>query len=833
MANLGPERWREVSPHLDEALELPEAERAAWLSRLRLREPTLADDVEALLEERGMLSRESFLAKPASLPRPTASLSGQSFGAYTLVSLIGQGGMGNVWLARRSDGRFEGKAAVKLLNASLLGRAGEERFRREGNFLARLADPHIARLLDAGVSLSGQPYLVLEYVEGDPIDRFCDDHHLNVEERLRLFLDVLEAVAHAHANLLVHRDIKPSNVLVDHSGQVKLVDFGIAKLLEGEGEEGAETALTREGGRALTPEFAAPEQLTGGAVTTVTDVFALGTLLYLLLTGRHPAGATRQSAAELVRAIVDTEPDRASDAAPENLRRVLKGDLDTIVAKALKKNPDERYPSVAAFADDLRRYLAHEPIRARRDTVYYRTAKFVRRHSWGVAAAGTVALLLAGLVGFYTLRLAAERDRARLQAMKATKVSDLLTDLFTGADPFAEHRDKEPTVHELLDAGAERVQQELAEEPELQVEMLALIGKTYLRLGLQDRAEAILRKSVAVGRESLPDSELLALSLNELGVVLRRKGDLAAAARLLEQTLAIRRKVLAPDDEKLAVTLVELGRVYGDQELDDRAEPLFREALALRRRVLGDEDHNTAVSLGDLAGVLRRRGDLAGAESLFQQALGIYRKASGPEHPDVATTLFRLGQLAADRGEYAASEELFRQCVAIDARTLGKNHPDFAIDLLHFSRTLFQLGDYDEAAADAEEGIRIIRMTSGGDHQLITFGEIYLAEVHLARNEASLAEPLLWDAIRIRERAFRPGDWRIGVPKSVLGAALTALGRYGEAEACLRDAERVLKETPGQPAQEAEANRARLAALDAARGRPTALTAAGPAAAPR
>ena len=291
------------------------------------------------------------------------------------MSLIGQGGMGNVWLARRDDGRFEGRAAVKLLNASLVGRAGEERFRREGNILARLADPHIARLLDAGVSPSGQPYLVLEYVEGEPIDRHCDARSLGVEARLRLFLEVLEAVAHAHANLIVHRDIKPSNVLVGKDGQAKLLDFGIAKLLEGEGEAGAATALTREAGRALTPEFAAPEQMTGGAVTTATDVYALGILLYLLLSGRHPAGDALHSPGELVKAILETDPSRLSDAVsesrtqtaqirqqnavarattPDGLRRQLEGDLDTIVAKALKKNPAERYASVTALADDLR-----------------------------------------------------------------------------------------------------------------------------------------------------------------------------------------------------------------------------------------------------------------------------------------------------------------------------------------------------------------------------------------------------------------------------------------------------------------------------------------------
>ncbi|MGE5412701.1 MAG: tetratricopeptide repeat protein, partial [Syntrophomonadaceae bacterium] len=654
----------------------------------------------------------------------------------------------------------------------------------------------------------------------EPIDRFCETHDLDVEERLRLFLGVLDAVAHAHSNLIVHRDIKPSNVLVDGAGDVKLLDFGIAKLLHDESGAAEATALTREGGGALTPEYAAPEQVTAGPITTATDVYALGVLLYVLLAGRHPAQAELGNTAALIRAIVETEPDRISQAAPENRRRVLKRDLDTIVAKAVKKSPDERYVSVAALAEDLTRYLERRPIAARPDTLAYRTVQFVRRHAWGVAAAAAAAALLAGLVGFYTLRLAAERDRARLQAEKATKVSELLTDLLTGADPFSAHPGKEPTVRELLDAGAERVQKELVREPELQAEMLALIGKTYQRLGLHDRAEAILRKSVAVGRRSFPDSERLAGSLNELGVLLRRKGDLTAATPVLEQALAIRRRVLAPDDRELAVSLVELGRVYGDQELDARAEPLFRESLAIRRRVLGDEDHETGVSLGDLGFVLRRRGDLAGAESLFRQALEIFRKTSGPEHPDVASTLFQLALLAADREDYAASEQLFRQCVAIDGRALGENHPDYAFDIVHFSRTLLREGKYDEAAADAEKGIRVTEATSGKDHPLIAFGEIYLAEVHLARNEPSLAEPLLRDALRIRQRTFRADDWRIGVPRSDLGAALTALGRYDEAESLLLEAKRVLKDIPGVQGQEAAATRARLAALEAARRRP-------------
>ena len=290
------ERWRAVSPLLDRALELSDAERAAWLERLRRRDPTMADDVESLLERRGATGWDGFLQSRPILP--AASLAGQTMGAYTLERILGQGGMGAVWLAKRSDGRFEGRAAVKLLNLALVGRSGEERFRREGTILARLTHPHIARLFDAGVSAAGQPFLVLEYVEGDPIERFCEDHGLSVEERLRLFLDVLDAVAHAHANLIVHRDIKPSNVLVDANGDVKLLDFGIAKLLQDEADAGEATALTREGGSALTPEYAAPEQVRGDPVTTATDVYALGVVLYELVTGRRPYRVSRSAPSE-------------------------------------------------------------------------------------------------------------------------------------------------------------------------------------------------------------------------------------------------------------------------------------------------------------------------------------------------------------------------------------------------------------------------------------------------------------------------------------------------------------------------------------------------------
>ncbi len=374
MSKLSPDQWQALSPYLDEALAMTEKERSPWLSSLRSQNQDMAEQLEMLFREHRALSEEGFLEKSSvGLPR-SPGLEGQTLGAYTLVSQIGHGGMGSVWLAQRSDGRFERQVAVKFLNIALMGKGGEERFKREGSILGRLAHPHIAELIDAGVSQAGQPYLVLEHVEGDHIDRYCDEHKLDIKERIQLFLDVLAAVAQAHANLIVHRDLKPSNVLIRNDGQAKLLDFGIAKLLEGDAQAEVATLATGEAGRTMTPEYAAPEQLLGEAITTATDVYALGILLYVLLTGQHPNGKGPRTPADLVKAVVDTEPARPSDTVaptrtnadtaapnaarrattPDKLQRLLRGDLDTIVAKALKKDPAERYLSVTALADDLR-----------------------------------------------------------------------------------------------------------------------------------------------------------------------------------------------------------------------------------------------------------------------------------------------------------------------------------------------------------------------------------------------------------------------------------------------------------------------------------------------
>jgi tetratricopeptide (TPR) repeat protein len=764
--------------------------------------------------------------------------------------------MGSVWLAERCDGRFDRRVAVKLLNIALVGRAVEERFRREGNFLAKVTHSHIARLIDAGVSAAGQPYLVLEHVNGEPIDRYCDERRLDVEARIGLFLDVLEAVAHAHANLIVHRDIKPANVLVSVDGEVKLLDFGIAKLLDDDapwaGSRVAEASvLTRDAGAAMTPQYAAPEQLEQRPVTTATDVYALGVLLYVMLSGQHPVGAAVRSPVTLMRAIVEVEPRRMSDvvaggtATPEDLARhasrrgttvgkltrALRGDLDTIVAKALKKNAHERYVSVSALSDDLSRFLRHEPITARADTLRYRTTRFVRRHARAVAAAAVAVLTLTALTTFYTTRLASERDRARREAAKAARVSEALSGLLRGADPIANRETPYgSTVTALLDAATDRGQKELADQPEAQAEIFTIIGRMYRRVGMYDKAQQLLERALVSGRAAFgPEHASVAQTLNDLGALAAEKGDYKTAAASLESALAMRRKLYGPEHTDVADTLAELGRIYQDQGLNDRAEALHREALSIRRKVLGDQHGETAVSLSDLASVLRLNGDLDGAEALLRQSLEVHRKTRGAAHPMTATTLHDLALISAAKGDRASAESMFRAAMDVHRKALGESHPLVAVTLNSLSRILREQGRYDEAAAALQSALDIARPALGSDHQLIAIYTINLGALHLARGEPEAAETLLRDGLRIRllsphmvpnrRRIFPEDDWSIGATKSLLAASLIGRARYGEAEELLLQSRRDLDALPSPPPREVRATITRLVDLYTAWGR--------------
>jgi serine/threonine-protein kinase len=534
MPALTRELWHTLEPLLDEALEMSDSERVRLLARLRQESPPLADELEALLriESEG---GPDLLAEPLS-ELPGSSLEGMQLGAYTLDRCIGRGGMGTVWLAHRSDGRYEGAVAVKLLNLALVGQAEEEWFAQEGRLLARLTHPNIARLLDAGVTPLAQPYLVLEHVTGRPIDVFAHEQGLDTGQRIRLCLEVLAAVAAAHAALILHRDIKPSNILVDATGRVKLLDFGIGKLLH-DGDPSARTGtLMRVADHALTPDYAAPEVVLGEPVSTATDVYSIGVLLYVLLSGRHPTGQGCRTAAEHIRAVLEVEASPLSSALGR--RRT---DLDGILAKALRKRPEERYASVTALADDLLRFMQHEPVSAHADSSWYRTHRFLRRHRAGIVAATLVGLSLVGASAFsFRQMVAAQRARDRADAaLRRSRASSAFEGLmFRLIDPGGQPL----TYRQLLDRGRLALEKQYRGDPISRIQIGIQFAVNYLRGNEPATADTIIRRTVEIA-DSLKDPHWQARARCELAFAQIERGSADSAATLVAKARGLLERV--------------------------------------------------------------------------------------------------------------------------------------------------------------------------------------------------------------------------------------------------------------------------------------------------
>jgi eukaryotic-like serine/threonine-protein kinase len=610
-----------LAPLLEAALTVTGEKREQWLAALRQAQPDVARRLEALMADEASLDAARFLVRTSApqLVREavsnTAALSaaaGRRMGAYTLERELGEGGMGSVWLARRSDGRFEGVAALKLPHLSRLSTEGARRFAREGNALARLTHPNIARLTDAGVAEDGQPFLVLEYVDGDRIDHWCDARKLSAEQRLELFQQVLAAVAHAHATLLVHRDLKPSNILVTSNGTVKLLDFGIVKLLEAEPGDEAHTELTGVGGGPLTPEYAAPEQVSGGTITTATDVYALGVLLYRLLAGQHPTANNVRGAMEVMQAVVDTAPRRLStvitreaaqqrSAPVERLQRLYAGDLEVIVAKALEKEPAQRYASVTAFSEDIARFLRHVPVHARPASAGYRFQKFVRRNRVAVSAA----LLMVASLGAATAVTARQsvvarqerdearrqRDRAVQEERRATAANGFLQTLMQAVptgEPF--------TPATLLLKARTLIEADYATDPRFAARMLLDLAASYEALDDATAERTLLERARTIASAS-GDAESEGRALCALSLWTSRDPDSAAVARpFVEQAVAATRN-LSPVPASVQVPcLMARARIVGELGPADSAIVYGEQALAVAI-ASGDTSSATFASL--------------------------------------------------------------------------------------------------------------------------------------------------------------------------------------------------------------------------------------------
>jgi eukaryotic-like serine/threonine-protein kinase len=651
---IAPDRWVEVESVLAAALELHGDARRAYLGEA-CRDDELRREVESLLsasEDDGPLDRLAvalFTPQGAGAAESLAApREGAALGPYTLERPIGRGGMGLVWLARRTDGRFEGRVAIKFLNLALSTGTGQERFRREGSVLGRLAHPGIARLLDAGVTPSGQPYLVLEHVEGQHIDVFVTARHAGRDECLRLMRQVLAAVGHAHANLVVHRDLKPSNILVTADGTVKLLDFGIAKLLDAAGE-GDGTLLTAEDGRPLTPRFAAPEQVQGGTITTATDVYALGVLLYLLLSGRHPTAENARTAAEAMHGLLATEPARLGLA-----------DLDAVLAKALHKDPRERYQTVAAMAGDIERFLRHEPVSARPDSLAYRARKFIVRNRRGVGVAGLATTMLIGATGF-SVAQRREAERQRDVVLLEKQRSDALREF--------EHLmmsrlgDRPLTLRELLDEGRAMLERQYAGDPRFLSMLLLDVAQRYADIGDPKAATLLLARAESLALAG-QGGEKLAEIRCQIAENRRLQNDTAGARQMLDRVDGMLRR--RPDPYAESVCL----RSRSELEADERpevAERAARRAIALRDSLGASKELGYLSLLNTLAGALESR-------ERFREGLDIYR------HLDAL--LDSLG-----RGETMSSVVVKHNMAA----------------------ALTNMGEYGEAAALLHEGIARVR----------------------------------------------------------------------------------------------------------------------------
>ena len=808
------DRWQRTKQLFQAALELEPHERPAFLARSCSGDPALKSELERLLEAQSI--RDEFLeplprAAEPGVPQPD-SLVGERIGAYELTELIASGGMGEVYLALRADGQFSSRAAIKVIRPGLATSELLSRFQAERQTLASMNHPNIARLLDGGATLDGRPYLVMEFVEGRPIDQYCDAQGCSVAGRIELFRKICEAVQYAHQNLVVHRDLKPGNILITAAGEPKLLDFGIAKLL-GDGDQPESTTAPNNPLRFLTPEYASPEHVLGERITTASDVYSLGVILYELLTGRRPYRIESRHPRAIERSVCETDPERPSSVVAgqerdlrtthgceaSRLRRQLRGDLDNVVLMAMRKQQERRYSSAQQLSDDLRRYLEGEPVSARRDTFGYRAAKFVRRNCWAVTGGSTLMLaLIAGVVGTTWQRnqalanlgravdaeqsMAAEAQRARTEAETARAVAAFLVRLFQQSDPNVS-LGSTITARSLLDAGAARIVSELASKPEIQASLMDAIGVAYQSLGLLDPAERLLSAALEIRKVS-PGGEhpAVAASLDHLGTLRIAQGDYDTAQTLLDEALEMRRGLLGSQHPDVAVSLNNLGALSYSRGDYQAAIRLFREALEMRRSLLGAEHVEVAQGLNNLAALLRATGSSAEAESLYREALAVRRQLLGEQHPDVAQSLNNLAVLLLATQRYEQAEQYCRQALAMRQEILGNDHPDTVQSLDNLGGILQGQGKFDAAEQIYREALATGRRLLGDDHPDVAITSNNLAMLLFMRNDFSSAEPLLRQCLRVKRTTYPEGHWRIAVAENALGTCLSRLGRFAEAE---------------------------------------------------
>jgi serine/threonine-protein kinase len=786
------QRWQRIGAIFDAVVDAVPAERGALLERLCEHDAELRREVEAMLAADA--GAEAFESGAHSARAQAASEwvdagigpigNDERIGPWRLLRELGRGGMGVVWLAERADGQFEQRAALKLVKRGMDSDAVHTRFLRERQILARLQHPHIAHLIDGGIAADGRPWFAMEFVDGEPLLDWCAARRADLRLRLHLFADVCAAVQFAHGQLIVHRDIKPSNILVTAEGEAKLLDFGIAKLLD-DSSAGATVDAQQ---RPFTPAYAAPEQLRGEAVTTATDIYALGVVLYELLAGRRPLNVGQVPTPEEMLHAQSTQqpvaPSKAGGAVAPVPSSRLRGDLDTIVLKALQREPQRRYASVEALAADLRRYLAGRPISARRDRAGYRLHKFVGRHRLGVA---TTVLGICALFAALGLALWQAREKTR-EAANSQQVTRFLTGLFEGADP-AQALGRALSAQDLLDQGAQRLRADSHIEPNVRARLLQTVATTYTSLGLYDRALPLAQQALALRRTdpARADAEV-AESLDALGRIYRSKADYAHAEPLLRGALAMRQAVLKQDDPAIIESLDHLAALDRAKGNFKDADTLLAQAVKSAQRRFGTQSVETARYLDDFASNLDDLGKRTDAEALYRRALAMRERNLGADDPEVATSLLNLGTHLDESGNYDAALPLLEHALAIRKKIYGPRHPLVAFAEIGVAGVYEDANRLDGAENMAEDALAICRADLPADHPKTNEALNMLAMAHMLRRDFTGAVPLAQEVLARFTKSLGPDHPDTLVAKNNLAFALLHAGRPADAEELLRDA---------------------------------------------
>lgn len=809
------EEWGRVKEIFNEAVELPRPERLSFVEQKSGGDVLIIKEVNALLESDE--EAEDFIENPAvavsQLVRDSTALAGKKIGSYLIEREIGRGGMGAVYVASRADEHFEKRVAIKLIKRGFDTEDIIRRFRHERQILAALDHPNITRLLDGGATDDGLPFLVMDYVEGLPLTRYCEEQQLSVHDRLNLFLQVCSAVIYAHQNLIIHRDIKPSNILVTTGGVPKLLDFGIAKLTAPNSPQ----TLDRHSTQMMTPEYASPEQVSGQPVTTATDIYSLGVVLYELLTGLRPFRIKSNSPLEISKVITDSMPRKPSESLflserekgrkgegeKEENEKIspthslpfppsqLKGDLDNIILMAIRKEPERRYSSVEQFATDINRYLKGLPVMARQDTFNYRASKFVQRHKAAVVAgAGILAALVGGLA---TTRRQAKI--ARQQRDKAEEINQFLQKMLASANPRAVGKDVK--VIDVLGIAAGSLETDFAHQPEVAANLETTLGLTYLSLGQFESAEKHLKNALEMCLSLFPRKSLeAARSLHNYGKLLVEKSDFNRAEPLYREALGTMRQLLGSRNLEVAEVLENLGYLTGLNARYEESMRFYEEELTIRREVLGENHPDVARTMGKLGNILTVLDRRKIAEPLHRRSLKILRSLHGREHPDIASSIFNLvGTIYLEHSEEA--ERLCLESVAMCRKILGEEHADTLWSLYNLAYVLIHRQKYVEAERYLREALGMRGVNLPDENVVVGSCLLLMGRALMGQGKFQAAKAAFEECFTLRQKTLPAGHWLLATTNSLLGECLTNLGETGTGEKMMLENYEIIKEKLG------------------------------------